>query len=87
MRLSSAHKRLLLALAQGWSLKAHRDLEGRKFFQLHHPDRPAEPVAWGVAEYLAKHGLIDSNKKFPAATFWLTEVGRSIVDKLRASSI
>jgi hypothetical protein len=87
MRLSSAHKHLLLALAEGWTLKAHRDIEGRKRFQLHHPDRPAEPVAWKVAEYLAEHGLIDSNKKFPAATFWLTELGRRTAASLRATSI
>jgi hypothetical protein len=80
--LSPVHKRLLLALAAGWSLKAHRDIEGRKQFQLHYPDRPAEPVAWEVAEYLADHGLIDSNKKFPAATFWLTDKGKAATEAL-----
>lgn len=82
VRLTSAHKQLLRALAAGWSLKAHRDIEGRKHFQLHHPDRPAEPVAWEVAESLAEHGLIDSNKKFPAATFWLTDEGKAAAEAL-----
>ncbi|MGQ0600598.1 MAG: hypothetical protein ACT4QE_02750 [Anaerolineales bacterium] len=82
MKLNAEHRRLLLALAAGWSLKAHRDIEGRKVFQLHHPDKPAEAVAWDVAEYLAEHGLIDSNKKFPAATFWLTEAGKAIVEEI-----
>lgn len=82
MRLSAVHKQLLLALAAGWALKAHRDIEGYKGFQLHHPDKPAEAVAWEVAEYLAEHGLIDSNKKFPAATFWLTNTGKAVVEEI-----
>ncbi len=84
--LSSAHRRVLLALAGGWALKAHRDIEGRKVFQLHHSDGRTEPVGWDVAEYLAEHGLIDSNKKFPAATFWLTEGGKVVVAELSRDS-
>lgn len=82
MRHSAAHTQLLRALAEGWALKAHRDIEGRKAFQLHHPDGRSEPADWNIAEALAEQGLIDSNKKFPAATFWLTEKGKQMLAEL-----
>jgi len=75
--LTAARRRLLLALAAGQTLKAHRDIDGHKQFRLHPAEGgPGEPVDRRVAEALAEAGLIDSNKKFPAATFWLTEAGR-----------
>lgn len=77
MTLTAARRRLLLALAAGQTLKVHRDLDGHKQFRLHPAEGgPGEPVDRRVAEALAEAGLIDSNKKFPAATFWLTEAGR-----------
>jgi hypothetical protein len=77
------HRRLLLAIAAGHALKAHRDIDGRKEFRLHRADgRPAEAIDRRLAEDLARQGLIDSNKKFPAATFWLTEKGRQVVEAL-----
>lgn len=78
MRLSAGHRRLLQALAAGHSLKAHRDLEGGKLFRLHFTDgRPAEAVDRRLADDLVAGGLLDSNKKFPAATFWLTAAGQA----------
>lgn len=78
MRLAAEHRRLLQALAAGHTLKAHRDVEGRKAFRLHPPDGgPAVELDRRVPEALAAEGLIDSNKKFPAATFWLTDRGRA----------
>ncbi len=86
LRLTDEHKRLLLALAAGHTLKAHRDLDGRKEFRLHYTDgRPAEPIQRRYPEALVEAGLVDSNKKFPAATFWLTERGRATVAKLLES--
>lgn len=73
-------------MASGWALKAHRTLDGRKQFQLHHAGGAAEPVDWSVAGALAARGLIDSNKKFPAATYWLTEAGRAAVAALSRDS-
>lgn len=79
MRLSRAHRRLLQALAAGHTLKAHRDLEGGKVFRLHFADgRPAEVLERRLADDLVAQGLLDSNKKFPAATFWLTAAGRDL---------
>ncbi|MDW8327194.1 MAG: hypothetical protein RMK99_11545 [Anaerolineales bacterium] len=82
-RLKAEHKRLLRALAEGHTLKAHRDIEGHKEFRLHFSDgRPSEPVERRHPEELVEAGLIDSNKKFPAATFWLTERGRAVAAEL-----
>jgi hypothetical protein len=83
MPLSPAHRRLLRALAAGHTLKAHRDLEGGKVFRLHFADsRPAEDLDRRLAEDLVARGLLDSNKKFPAATFWLTAAGRELARTL-----
>jgi hypothetical protein len=60
----------------GWTLKDHRDLDGGKAYQLHPLEGPPELVAPGVVAALVERGLIDSNKKFPAATYWLTPAGR-----------
>lgn len=77
--LSEPHKKILLALASGCALKSHRYLDGRKLYQLHPPDGRAETVEWSTVEALQERGLIDSNKKFPAATYWLTEKGKTVV--------
>ena len=79
MNLLPAHKKILLAMAGGCTLKSHRDVEGRKVFQLHALDGTIEAVDWEAVEYLQDNGLIDSNKKFPAATYWLTETGKRAV--------
>ena len=77
MPLSPAQAELLQALAHGLTLKSHRDLEGRKEYRLHSVDGHSPVVAWADVEALQSAGLIDSNKKFPAATYWLTDAGRA----------
>jgi hypothetical protein len=79
LNLSPAHKEILLAMASGHTLKSHRDVEGQKVFQLHALDGEVEAVDWEAVEYLQDNGLIDSNKKFPAAMYWLTETGQRAV--------
>jgi hypothetical protein len=86
MRLSEAHKRVLLALGGRCALKSHRDVEGGKVYRLHPLDGHAEAVARSTVEYLQGHGLIDSNKKFPAATYWLTEKGKVVAETIRDRS-
>lgn len=66
-------------MAGGKTLKSHRDAEGGKAYVLHALEGEPEPVDWAVAEYLQAQNLIDSNKKFPAATYWLTEKGREAI--------
>ncbi len=84
MNICAAHKHLLLAIAGGRLLKAHRDIEGNKIYKLHSLDGPLEIVNPADVETLVEQGLIDSNKKFPAATFWLTEEGKATAQKLSA---
>lgn len=80
-RLQRAHKQLLHAMVAGAALKVHRDLNGGKVYRLH-------PLGAGVAQTIAeadviqleKLGLIESNMKFPAATFLLTEKGLAAAD-------
>ena len=72
-----AQAELLQAIANGLTLKSHRDLEGRKEYRLHTLDGHSAVVAWEDVEALQSAGLIDSNKKFPAATYWLTGAGRA----------
>ncbi len=67
------------AIAAGRTLKVQRDLDGRKLYQLHSLDGRAEPVAAQTVAGLVARGLIDSNKKFPAATFWLTPLGQRMI--------
>jgi len=83
MRLTHAQKNLLAAIASGHFLKAHRDVDGGKVYKLHSLEGEARSVVPADVEALCEHGLIDSNKKFPAATFWLTERGKATLTKLR----
>jgi hypothetical protein len=77
MPLSPAQVELLQAIANGLTLKSHRDLEGRKEYRLHTPAGRSTLVTWDDVAALQAAGLIDSNKKFPSATYWLTEASRA----------
>jgi hypothetical protein len=78
MRLSPAQRDLLRAIAAGQTLKAHRYLDGSKVFRLHALDGSVVTVRRATVEALSENGLLDSNKKFPAATYWLTAQGRAL---------
>ncbi len=77
MPLTPAQVELLQAIAQGLTLKSHRDLDGHKEYRLHTLAGQSSLIAWEDVEALQAAGLIDSNKKFPAATYWLTDRGRA----------
>ena len=77
MQLTSAQAELLQAISHGLTLKSHRDLEGRKDYRLHTLEGHSTVVSWDDVEALQSAGLIDSNKKFPSATYWLTDAGRA----------
>ena len=87
MKLSKTQQSLLLALVTGATLKSHRYLDGRKIIQLHPLDGSAITVRWNTVQALIDRGLIDSNKKFPAATFLLTEQGRQVAEGLADTAI
>jgi hypothetical protein len=86
MTISSTQQYLLLAIAGDNFLKAHRDIEGHKIYLLHPLQSEPEAVEGDDVQRLVDEGLIDSNKKFPAATFWLTEKGKELVIRLQNSS-
>ena len=70
---------LLHAIAAGGRLKDHRDIEGGKTYLLHADDDAEEAVDGADVQALVDAGLISSNKKFPAATYWLTESGHAVL--------
>jgi len=83
--LSESQRQLLLAMAQGMRLKDHRDIEGRKTYALHLSDDSRQPVDANDVLALVDLGLISSNKKFPSATYWLTEHGTRVVQALMSA--
>ncbi|GAB4425133.1 MAG: hypothetical protein Kow0031_04520 [Anaerolineae bacterium] len=87
MKLSAAEITVLTGLAEGRTLKSHRNLDGEKAYRLHPLDGLPQPVDWAVVDALKRRGLIDSNKKFPAATYLLTEKGRRTAEKLLAKKV
>lgn len=80
-RLSAEQRRVLLALASGAVLKVHRTLDGEKTYQLH-GDGGRKEIDPGTVERLAALGLVESNMKFPAATFLLSEAGADAAARL-----
>jgi hypothetical protein len=76
---SPEQARVLGLMAAGWTLKAHRYLDGRKVHQLHALDGATQAVRAATVEALVAGGLLDSNKKFPAATFWLTPAAKQLL--------
>ncbi len=84
MQLTESQRRIVLAMARGLRLKDHRDIEGHKTYALHDPSDRSEPVHPADVEALVELGLISSNKKFPSATYWLTEAGRAAIAAMQA---
>ncbi|OQA47626.1 MAG: hypothetical protein BWY52_00025 [Chloroflexi bacterium ADurb.Bin325] len=75
MRISPDQRRILRAMREGATLKAHRTLDGEKTHRLHPLVGEPETVASADVVFLRDAGLIRSNMKFPAATYILTERG------------
>jgi uncharacterized protein YjhX (UPF0386 family) len=86
MKLSDPQQELLRALMAGATLKSHRDLDGQKVYRLHPLQGEVQGVPDAVVEGLKRQRLIDSNQKFPAATYLLTEKGRWLAEGLGQSS-
>ncbi|MBK8833949.1 MAG: hypothetical protein IPO29_03545 [Anaerolineae bacterium] len=75
--LSEPQRRLLAQIAGGARLKDHRDIEGGKRFTLTIETAKPRVVRATWVDGLVENGLIDSNKKFPSATYWLTDAGKA----------
>lgn len=81
--MNGEQRRILAALQSGCHLKVHREVDGAKVYRLHCPPETGakdEVVAPAVVESLERHGYLQSNLKFPAATLLLTERGLQAVD-------
>jgi hypothetical protein len=78
MRLTPDQRRILRAMHDGATLKAHRTLDGEKVHRLHPLVGEPELVDAALVESLRDLGLIQSNLKFPAATYILTERGAGL---------
>jgi hypothetical protein len=85
MNLTRDQSQLLRAIACGLRLRDHRDLDGHKRYALHDADDITTPIPAADVEALTDAGLISSNKKFPAATYWLTEAGNNLAINLQGS--
>lgn len=76
MRLNDSQCAILAALQAGDRLKVHRTIDGEKRYLLHRLDESeAIVVDAAVVDSLERGGLVESNMKFPAATFLLTDQG------------
>ena len=76
MRLNGEQRAILVALQAGDRLKVHRTIDGEKRYLLHRLDESgADAVDAAVVASLERSGLIESNMKFPAAMFLLTDKG------------
>ncbi|MEO6063800.1 MAG: hypothetical protein ABIQ99_17860 [Thermoflexales bacterium] len=82
--LSGPQRRMLAHIAGGARLKDHRDIEGGKRYILTVSTADEIVVKAGLVEGLVERGLIDSNKKFPSATYWLTDAGKRAVADMAA---
>jgi hypothetical protein len=71
--ITQAQRDLLRAMRDGATLKVHRDLDGHKTHLLHPLSGEQWPVSAELVESLRVLDLIQSNLKFPAATYILTE--------------
>ena len=85
-RLSPTQMRLLHSLATGSTLKSHRYLDGTKIHKLHALGGASETVRRPTVQCLRRHGLIESNQKFPVATYLLTDRGRTLAARLQEDS-
>ncbi len=79
----AAEQALLDALHGGAVLKAHRTVDGAKVHQLHRQDAPPVLVDVATVRRLEEQQLIQSNMKFPAATYLLTEQGALLINATR----
>ena len=86
-RSGQEEKRILGAVGQGWTLKSHRYLDGRKVYRLHSPAGAWETVAAGAVARLQQRRLLQANHKFPAGTFLLTDKGRTLAARLARQEV
>ncbi len=85
--LEPAQAALLVALQQGAVLKVHRTVDGDKVHRLHQAGAADQEIDGALVVALADQGLVQSNMKFPAATFLLTDKGAAVATHLSGASV
>lgn len=81
-----SQREILEALADGWVLKSRRELNGNKEFLLQFSNDQSKKINPKMIQKLREKRLIDSNKKFPVSTFWLTELGQEMAKEKSKNS-
>ncbi len=80
--LSAEAEQVIRLMATGGTLKAHRSVDGEKAARLHPLYGPSIDVSPTAMVQLKQHRLLDSNMKFPAATYLLTPKGKALAAEL-----
>ncbi|GIV78859.1 MAG: hypothetical protein KatS3mg050_3253 [Litorilinea sp.] len=86
--LRGEEKQVLVSMAAGQRLRSHRYLDGTKIYLLHAlEDDRGQPVAAETVASLRRRGLIESNMKFPVATYLLTDKGAALARRLTREAV
>ena len=85
--LEPAQAALLTKLQQGSVLKVHRSVDGDKVYRLHQVGAPDQEIEAAVVTALINLALVQSNMKFPAATYLLTDKGVAVAMQLSGATV
>ena len=85
--LDPAQAALLTKLQQGVVLKVHRTVDGDKVYRLHQVGAPDQEIDGALVAALTDLDLLQSNMKFPAATFLLTDKGVAVAMQLSGAIV
>lgn len=85
--LEPAQAALLTKLQQGAVLKVHRTVDGDKVYRLHQAGAPDQEIEPALVAALTDRDLLQSNMKFPAATFLLTDKGVAVAVQLSGATV
>ncbi len=77
---------VLVAVFTGAALRSHRDLEGNKRYALHRDEQEVGEIGRKTILSLRDKRLLETNHKFPSATFLLTTRGNKIAAQLSDSA-
>ena len=86
-KLTGEQAALLVSLQQGAVLKVQRTLDGDKVYRLQQNDAPAQEIEATLVAALTDRSLVQSNMKFPAATFLLTDKGVAVAMQLSGATV
>ena len=86
-KLTREQAALLVSLQQGAVLKVHRTLDGDKVYRLQKNDALAQEIEATLVAALTDRSLVQSNMKFPAATFLLTDKGVAVAMQLSGATV